>query len=229
MDSADTRSCGAELSGRSKAMASVWSSGSSVTASLTDDLVTLECGHLLSITAVSAAAAVRCPVCGEVCSSCSVLATAKHERLVQIGGEVAPLCELLSDESPLIASHETTAVEAERRLSENGLLVCHSVLSTGRAQQLREEALAALATALALPAEAAAERLSTVREPTRRHDIRLEFTPTLLCALRELFSSTVLGAVIEATLTEHAALCECSCIIAGAGARAGRALRHGGR
>ena len=80
---------------------------------------------------------------------------------------------------------------------------------------------ALLDEALALPPDRALAVLrSGIREPTHRHDLRLDMTPPVRRLLAAVLAPEAISGAIEAVLGPRAECCECSCIVSEGGARA---------
>ena len=101
---------------------------------------------------------------------------------------------------------------------EFGCLVSLGAVSATTTATCREEAVTALACALAMSLEGSAKLLGDIRAPLHRHDIKLGMTPSLISLLGEILLDTAIATVLVGLLGEDAVLCECSCIISEPGA-----------
>lgn len=183
------------------------------------------CGHAFFFTpAILEQPAIRCPACDTAMSTRVLADAASAALLLQLAQDAAvsssSLCALETAAHPWLHARPSTAAQT---LHEYGLLICHgSAASADRlVEQVRREADASLASALALPAEEARTVLSEVRAPTLRHDVRLDLTHALRSLLAALVApGTAVGDALEDAFGPHAQLCECSCIVAEPGAAA---------
>ena len=153
------------------------------------------------------AVATRCTECGTALSSRELISLAEAALLESLGAEPESTC---LDENLWLAKGEVRAL-----LAVHGLACCRNTIEEQLAMAIRREAEAALAAALLLPPNKASDVLTCVRGPTRRYDIRLELSVTLLSLLRQLLAkdAPVGMAVEEGTLVcedsksgQHAAL-----------------------
>lgn len=160
-------------------------------------------------------AAIRCCACHAPVVSSS-LADVVYDTLLRRVGESPPslnVGDIDQIKKPWLRGCGT--------LEESGVLLFRSAVDASTAKAVCLEAEAALIAAHQLPSDEAQAVLSSVREPTHRHDVRLELTVSLRRLLRELTRSDApAGMTVEAALGEHASLCECSCIISDPGAAA---------
>ena len=127
----------------------------------------------------------------------------------------------LSEHSP----HDTPwldppePVETFAALSDHGILVCSSVITTAALEHCLAVVIASLNAALSLPLEQSAQLLGEIRAPLFRHDIKLEPHPDILRVVAEVLKSPI-GVALASAVGEDARLLELSCIVSDSGARA---------
>ena len=184
--------------------------------------VTAPCGDRLLVDdalleEAQTSVALRCPACGEACSTRALIEAARLEILQQLSEPdgLVTLAEVDGREQPWLGGErgalETCGLLLSRQHDTTRLLT----------DECRAEVEALLDVALGLPPDRALDVLrSGIREPTHRHDLRLDMTPPVRRLLAAVLAPEAISSAIEAVLGPRAECCECSCIVSEGGARA---------